>query len=60
VANGFIDSTQCLISTKRVIGKYQIEVDRQARYVAYEEVDGRAALECEHAAVENNGRHLEQ
>lgn len=43
--DGFIDACQRLITRQAVIGKHEVQIDRQARYVTDEQIDRGAALE---------------
>lgn len=42
--DGLVDARQRLVTWQRVVGEDQIEVHRQARHVAHEEVDCGSAL----------------
>ena len=51
---------QRLLARQRVVGKHQIEIDRQPRHVAHEQIDRRAALERERVVDEHQRRHARQ
>jgi len=44
------------VSVELVVAKREIEVDRQARHVAHEEIDCRAALESKGVVMEDSRR----
>ena len=48
-----VDYGKRLIASRAMVDEYQVEVNRQARHVAHEQVDRRAALEREQAVGED-------
>ena len=55
-----MDACQRLFARNAVVGEDQIQIDRQARHVADEQVDGGATLERERAVRENERRDLDE
>ena len=58
--DGIADDCESLVTRPPVVGKDQIEIDRQARHVAHEQIDRRTTLQCEGAVHEHQRRHLRQ
>lgn len=52
------DLLQCLFARQGMVGEDQIEIDGQAGHVAYEKIDGRAALEGKYVALEHERGNL--
>ena len=44
LAETLCDAIQCLLARQGLVGKDKIEIDRETRHIAYEKVDGGAAL----------------
>jgi hypothetical protein len=58
--DGLVDALERLRAWHRVVGKYQIEIDRKAWHVAHEEIDRGTALQRERVVDEHERRHARQ
>ena len=54
------DRPQCVLATEGVIGKHNVDVDREPRHVVQEQVERRATLECETRRLEHGGSYRQQ
>src|SRR6185437_6175795 len=60
LADSFVDALERLLTRQRVVGKHWVEVDREPRHVAHEEIDRRAALERGRVVDEHEWRDAHQ
>lgn len=55
-----VDAVERVLARNAVIGKYEIDVDRQARQVAHEQIDGGPAFKGERVVDEHQRRDARQ
>src|SRR5690606_2651936 len=60
LADGIIDPPQGFVAGQPMVWENQIEIDRQSRHIAHEEIDRRAALECEGVGHQDERRDSRQ
>src|SRR5690348_2038042 len=59
-ADSIVDALECLLTRQCMVGKHEVEIYRESRHVAHEEVYGRAALEREGILDEDERRDPRQ
>jgi len=60
LAYGLGDALERLVARQGMVGKHQVEVDREPRHVAHEEIDRGAALERECVVDQHERCHARQ